>query len=99
MKHCIGTTQIVCQTGGQKLNLLRSKGQSAPQNNSIQEIANLFYGFDSLCKFLNSTNPTTTKPINSGRICFVKTICQLIFDQENVLVVYGITIKTVWPWK
>jgi hypothetical protein len=89
------TTHVVCQTGGKLLNLLKSKGQSAPQYNSIQENASFIFGLDSLYKLLNYSKPTTAKLMNSGRVSFIKTGRQLIFDRKTVLFELGNTPKTV----
>jgi len=88
------TTKIVCHIEGQ-INLLNFKGQSAPQNNSTQENTNKIFGFVSLSKFLYCPKPTTAKRMKSGRVSFMKTGCQFIFDQEIVLFELGNTPKTV----
>ena len=89
------TTNVVCRTGGQNLNLLKSKGQSALQYKSIKENASFVFGLDSLPKSLNYSKPITAKLMNSGRVSFIKTGRQLIFDRVRVLFELGNTPKTV----
>ena len=89
------TTNVVSHTGGQKINLLKSKGLSAPQYKSIKENASFVFGLDSLPKSLNYSKPITAKLLSSGLVSFMKTGHQLIFDRERVMFELGNTPKTV----
>jgi len=89
-------TPIALLTVNQLLSLLNSREQSSSTKSkeSTLEGNNLIYGLSDLSKLLKSSKPTVAKLIKSGRISYVRTGRNFIFDAEKVLAELGFTKKT-----